>query len=111
MFLAPTAKHNKTNTLSNIAIPAISIFESNSLFSNQTMQPKIQKVNSSVERYACEKCNKSYKNKRHWHRHVKEECIDVTPKFQCIFCYGMFRRKYHLGRHLQNKHGVMTQET
>nr|CAH7731028.1 unnamed protein product [Callosobruchus chinensis] len=34
-------------------------------------------------RFECDICNKSYKNKRHLYRHQKEECIGVEPKFKC----------------------------
>ncbi|KAF2905427.1 hypothetical protein ILUMI_00753, partial [Ignelater luminosus] len=57
-------------------------------------------------RFHCQKCSKSYKNKRHLYRHEKEECIDVVPRFKCVLCLNMFRRKYHLVRHMNNKHGI-----
>lgn len=57
-----------------------------------------------VTRFQCKKCSKSYKNKRHLHRHEKEECIDVMPRFECTLCLNKFRRKYHLVRHLNTKH-------
>lgn len=58
------------------------------------------------QRFHCQKCSKSYKNKRHLYRHEKEECIDVVPRFKCVLCLNMFRRKYHLVRHMNNKHGL-----
>lgn len=58
-------------------------------------------------RFHCIKCNKSYKNKRHLHRHMKEECIDIEPRFKCDLCLSPFRRKYHLARHMQNRHGLI----
>lgn len=63
-------------------------------------------MNNEEPRFACLKCNKSYKNKKHLDRHVKEECIDVMPKYECTLCYARFRRKYHLARHRLNRHGV-----
>lgn len=68
---------------------------------------RVQKENTGeMQRFACNKCERSYKNKRHLYRHMKEECIDVLPKFQCQYCLSYFRRKYHLVRHLLSKHGV-----
>lgn len=61
----------------------------------------------SDHRFYCLKCNKSYKNKRHLHRHQKEECIDVEPRFKCDVCFSPFRRKYHLSRHMQNRHDIV----
>lgn len=61
-------------------------------------------TNTERERFNCEKCLKSYKNKRHLIRHQKEECIGVEPRFKCDICLAMFRRKYHLTRHIQNRH-------
>lgn len=57
-------------------------------------------------RFACNVCQKSYKNKRHLYRHQKEECVGVEPKFRCEICSNMFRRKYHLSRHMFSRHGA-----
>lgn len=59
-----------------------------------------------VNRFACNVCQKSYKNKRHLYRHQKEECVGVEPKFRCEICSNMFRRKYHLSRHMFSRHGA-----
>lgn len=58
------------------------------------------------QRFSCNVCQKSYKNKRHLYRHQKEECVGVEPKFRCDICSNMFRRKYHLSRHMFSRHGA-----
>lgn len=55
-------------------------------------------------RFTCKLCGKSYKNKRHFNRHVKEECIHCVRRYKCTQCDMYFKRKYHLDRHVLSKH-------
>nr|CAI5865335.1 unnamed protein product [Callosobruchus analis] len=82
-------------------------FEANNenILSNRIKKEYDYSINPE-NRYECDICNKSYKNKRHLYRHQKEECIGVEPKFKCEVCSNMFRRKYHLSRHMSNRHGI-----
>lgn len=52
-------------------------------------------------------CGKNYLRKRHLQRHMRDECIGIPPRFECEFCPSKFRRKYHLVRHLNSRHGDM----
>lgn len=54
-------------------------------------------------RYPCDKCHRSYKNKRHLYRHVQVEC-GKEPTFQCPYC--PYRGKYrdHLNKHMAALH-------
>lgn len=38
---------------------------------------------------------------------MRDECIGIPPRFQCDHCPSKFRRKYHLVRHLNSKHGIL----
>lgn len=38
---------------------------------------------------------------------MRDECIGIPPRFECEFCPSKFRRKYHLVRHLNSRHGDM----
>ncbi|XP_033231874.1 zinc finger protein 728-like [Belonocnema kinseyi] len=58
----------------------------------QTMEKQKIQESEQEKKYACEKCARSYKYKRHLHRHKKFEC-DVKPQFQCEFCNKRFAHK------------------
>lgn len=61
-------------------------------------------VNSvGVDRYACNKCNRSYRNKNHLYRHVRYEC-DRKKRYQCGICLKDFYRKDNLKTHISYKH-------
>lgn len=92
----------ETKRTVNFSLPLLDL--KNSGLEISLANPGIKR--DSENRFACQKCNKSYKNKRHLYRHVKEECVDVVPRFQCQLCYTLFRRKYHLIRHMENKHSL-----
>ncbi|KAL1451426.1 hypothetical protein WDU94_005805 [Cyamophila willieti] len=58
---------------------------------------------NSVDRYACNKCNRSYRNKNHLYRHVRYEC-DRKKRYQCGICMKDFYRKDNLKTHISYKH-------
>lgn len=37
---------------------------------------------------------------------MRDECIGIPPRFECEMCPSKFRRKYHLVRHLNARHGI-----
>ncbi|XP_033231765.1 zinc finger protein 616-like [Belonocnema kinseyi] len=67
-------------------------------------RPKKQRIQNleKENKYKCEKCARSYKDKKHLTFHRKYEC-DVTPQFPCNFCGKLFKRKSHMKTHV----GVM----
>lgn len=65
----------------------------------KTQEPKAE----SDMKYKCEKCARTYKQKRTLYTHVKYEC-DVTPQFTCNFCSKPFKRKQNLWRHTDLLH-------
>lgn len=61
-------------------------------------------INSvGIDRYACNKCNRSYRNKNHLYRHVRYEC-DRKKRYQCGICMKDFYRKDNLKTHISYKH-------
>lgn len=60
-------------------------------------------VGGGIERYACNKCNRSYRNKNHLYRHVRYEC-DRKKRYQCGICLKDFYRKDNLKTHISYKH-------
>lgn len=96
LFLHPYIVQNYSNLL-RASLPTIA--------PRLTERPLENSLNSEI-RFACNVCQKSYKNKRHLYRHQKEECVGVEPKFRCEICSNMFRRKYHLSRHMFSRHGT-----
>lgn len=66
--------------------------------------------NHIFKRYKCPKCNKYYKSKKNLDGHLKEDCIDVFPKYECDICFSRFRRKYHVSRHKRTTHGIDNNE-
>lgn len=55
------------------------------------------------KRFACDKCHRSYKNKRHLYRHVQVEC-GKEPKFQCPYCPYKGKYRDHLNKHMAALH-------
>ncbi|XP_033209046.1 zinc finger protein 677-like [Belonocnema kinseyi] len=55
------------------------------------------------QKYKCEKCARSYIQKKHLNRHEKFEC-GVIPRFRCTFCAKLFKRKYDLNNHVDRMH-------
>ncbi|XP_055918381.1 zinc finger protein with KRAB and SCAN domains 5-like [Eupeodes corollae] len=57
-------------------------------------------------RYPCVTCGKSYLRKAHLKRHMRNECIDVPPKFCCEICPSKYRRNEDLKRHMSKVHHI-----
>ena len=54
--------------------------------------------------YKCHKCNKIYKHKRTYKRHInrKTECAPNLPlSYKCFYCHRIYKRSYHLKRHME----------
>lgn len=47
----------------------------------------------------CPHCSKRYTHPNSYHRHVRNECIAVEPKFACPDCGSRFKRKAYLRDH------------
>lgn len=78
-------------------------------------------VSSQAERIGCPKCDRTYKSKKHLHRHLRKfDCgsqdsqdnpdpistDSKLPNFRCSLCsYKTFRNVY-LHRHIQVVHGM-----
>ncbi|RZF39425.1 hypothetical protein LSTR_LSTR000946 [Laodelphax striatellus] len=58
-----------------------------------TSKRRAERSVTEDERYACEKCSRSYKNKGHLMRHIKYEC-GIEPKFKCSLWYLQFPANY-----------------
>lgn len=50
-------------------------------------------------RHHCLTCGLSYKNRRHLLRHIKNECVDAIPQYQCSTCGRRFTQKHSLINH------------
>lgn len=50
-------------------------------------------------RFTCNTCRKSYKNRTTLCRHIRLECNNVEPKFQCDICFRLFRHRHSMLRH------------
>lgn len=59
--------------------------------------------NNEEVRHFCEKCGRSYRNKKHLKRHVQLEC-DRKKQFQCSLCQKEFYRKEYLHNHMRLIH-------
>lgn len=55
----------------------------------------------NFQKFSCEVCYKSYKNKGHLIRHVKFECLKPR-QFQCPNCLKRFTQKDTLKIHIRN---------
>lgn len=62
-----------------------------------------QKLNQSQMRYACPKCQKSYKHVHHMMRHLKFEC-DSPPRFQCPYCGMRSKQSNNVYKHIRAVH-------
>lgn len=54
-------------------------------------------------RHPCPQCGKTYKQRKHLNRHLKNEC-GVFPQFQCPFCPTRIARRDNLTAHVRHKH-------
>ncbi|GMG19344.1 unnamed protein product [Ambrosiozyma monospora] len=60
-------------------------------------------VEPSEFRYACDQCEKTFRQKSQWKRHV--DCVHLKiAKFECEKCGKLFKRTDHLKNHLQRLH-------
>jgi DNA-directed RNA polymerase subunit RPC12/RpoP len=53
-------------------------------------------------RYQCHDCGRSYKNKNHLTRHVRQDHSSALPQFRCPYCSRYFKQKYTRDRHTLN---------
>lgn len=60
-------------------------------------------ITNIEDKFLCEVCNRSYKNKGDLQRHVRIEC-GREPRFQCPFCDLCVKYKYVLSTHIKRKH-------
>lgn len=97
IHLNPTLPANNINTGRNL------IAEKNTRIRNEINRMIYSNTSNLVERYACNKCNRSYRNKNHLYRHVRYEC-DRKKRYQCGICMKDFYRKDNLKTHISYKH-------
>lgn len=68
---------------------------------------KMQKIRDSKaeaeQQYKCEKCARSYSQKKNLNRHKKYECGGIRM-FVCQFCFNRFKYKDYLRRHIDRMH-------
>ncbi|XP_039285468.1 zinc finger protein 790 [Nilaparvata lugens] len=56
------------------------------------------------ERFACERCSRSYKNRGHLMRHIQYEC-GIEPRFKCPLCPHRSHHGSNMKVHMFLKHG------
>ena len=56
--------------------------------------------------YQCKICKKRYIHRESVYNHLKNECINVEPKFKCSQCDYKAKRKAHLRSHVKLKHSI-----
>lgn len=56
--------------------------------------------------YKCSKCEKSFKNKQDFNRHLNrsKSCDEIISNFKCEYCDKKYTRRYNLIRHVEEKH-------
>ncbi|XP_034185406.1 uncharacterized protein LOC117606608 isoform X19 [Osmia lignaria lignaria] len=59
--------------------------------------------NTSDERYACPKCERSYRHLHHMQRHCRYEC-GRPPRFQCPYCGMRSKQSNNVYKHIRAKH-------
>ncbi|XP_029036947.1 longitudinals lacking protein-like isoform X21 [Osmia bicornis bicornis] len=59
--------------------------------------------NTSDERYACPKCQRSYRHLHHMQRHCRYEC-GRPPRFQCPYCGMRSKQSNNVYKHIRAKH-------
>lgn len=68
--------------------------------------PYLEKQSNSW-RWPCSNgCGRSYKNKQHLYRHMKNEC-GIEPRYKCEICLKYFTRKDHLKLHYALHHKII----
>uniref|UniRef100_A0A8D8YAE0 PR domain zinc finger protein 15 n=1 Tax=Cacopsylla melanoneura TaxID=428564 RepID=A0A8D8YAE0_9HEMI len=104
IHLNPTVTPPPTNS-TNTNLARNLIAEKNTRIRNEInrMIYSSSVTGNSVDRYACNKCNRSYRNKNHLYRHVRYEC-DRKKRYQCGICMKDFYRKDNLKTHISYKH-------
>ncbi|KAI5697243.1 hypothetical protein M8J76_006131 [Diaphorina citri] len=79
------------------------VAEKNTRIRNEINRMIYTNSSNLIDRYACNKCNRSYRNKNHLYRHVRYEC-DRKKRYQCGVCLKDFYRKDNLKTHISYKH-------
>lgn len=59
-------------------------------------------LGKSIFATQCPKCNRTYKNKSSLASHMLQQCIDA--KYQCSYCFKMFKRHDRMRQHVANIH-------
>ncbi|XP_076395652.1 uncharacterized protein LOC100880436 isoform X22 [Megachile rotundata] len=59
--------------------------------------------NSEDDRYACPKCERSYRHLHHMQRHCRYEC-GRPPRFQCPYCGMRSKQSNNVYKHIRAKH-------
>ncbi|XP_011343731.1 longitudinals lacking protein isoform X5 [Ooceraea biroi] len=91
MFLLPT-----------LNIPHHQLQERSSWNYRQQKQ-SLRNSNDSNTRYACPKCQRSYRHVHHMLRHYKFEC-GSPPRFQCPYCGMKSKQSNNVYKHIRAKH-------
>ncbi|KAG5900386.1 hypothetical protein JTB14_033834 [Gonioctena quinquepunctata] len=60
-------------------------------------------LRTSLNKYQCTRCFKTYKHAHIMRRHMEFEC-GMEPKFQCSICGHKSKRKYEMTVHIRKKH-------
>ncbi|EFN68044.1 Longitudinals lacking protein, isoforms A/B/D/L [Camponotus floridanus] len=70
---------------------------------NYRRRQKQSSRNSDNTRYACPKCQRSYRHVHHMLRHYKFEC-GSPPRFQCPYCGMKSKQSNNVYKHIRVKH-------
>ncbi|XP_033231801.1 zinc finger protein 701-like [Belonocnema kinseyi] len=70
---------------------------------SKTKQKIFESNVESEKKYKCEKCARTYGQKKDLNRHRKFEC-DVIPQFRCNFCGKLFKRIGTMSSHVDRVH-------
>ncbi|KAH1002426.1 hypothetical protein HUJ04_008514 [Dendroctonus ponderosae] len=62
-------------------------------------------ISSTVVRFKCSNCPRSYKHRKHLTHHLKYQC-GKTPTLSCPYCPVKFFHKYHLKPHTKRMHRI-----
>ncbi|KAH0952433.1 hypothetical protein HN011_011872 [Eciton burchellii] len=77
--------------------------EERSSWRYRQQKQSLRSLNDNNTRYACPKCQRSYRHVHHMLRHYKFEC-GSPPRFQCPYCGMKSKQSNNVYKHIRAKH-------